>query len=289
MGSSTINLYYRLTKPGIIYGNLYTGAAGFLFGSRGGIDIRGLVAVLVGTALVIASACVVNNITDIKIDKKMDRTKKRSLVSGQISVTHATLFASILGVSGFAILISWVNWLTVLVGVIGYVDYTIAYALAKRHTPHSTLIGSISGATPILAGYTGATGMLHAEAIILFLTMVIWQMPHFYAIGLFQRKDYKKAGIPLLTEKTSHKRMVQIMCLYIVLYGLSAITLGLIGAKLHFLYMIGMSVISLWWLKVGLDGWRARDTEAWARQVFKRSLVVLLIFSISVALAYRLP
>src|SRR5579864_8916638 len=97
--------YYLLTKPGIIYGNLLTAVAGLFLASKGTVHIGFFVETLLGIAFVIASACVVNNYTDRDIDRKMERTKKRALVTKAISVKSAIIYAIILGMIGFAILI----------------------------------------------------------------------------------------------------------------------------------------------------------------------------------------
>src|SRR5687768_2294107 len=86
--------YSAVTKPGIIRGNVMTGAAGFLFGSRGDINWALFIAVLSGIALVIASACVANNYIDRHIDKRMARTKKRALVVGDISLQAALVYSA---------------------------------------------------------------------------------------------------------------------------------------------------------------------------------------------------
>src|SRR4051794_30166378 len=101
MNAEVIKSYYSLTKPGIIYSNLLAAAAGFLFGSLGHVNILVFFATLLGTALVIAAACVFNNYIDRGIDKKMKRTAKRALVVKSISVNNALAFGSILVVLGF--------------------------------------------------------------------------------------------------------------------------------------------------------------------------------------------
>jgi len=110
----TVKAYYRLTKPGIIYGNAITALAGFLLASRGHIDIILGIATLLGISLVIASACVFNNYLDQGIDIKMARTKKRALVTGVIKGQAALVYAVILGIVGFTALAAYTNALTVI-------------------------------------------------------------------------------------------------------------------------------------------------------------------------------
>jgi protoheme IX farnesyltransferase len=158
--------YYRLTKPGIIYGNLISATAGFLLASNHHINLWLLLATLAGTSLVIASGCVFNNYLDRNIDKKMARTKKRALVLKTIPVINALVFAMVLFIAGFAVLGLYTNWLVVVIGLVGFVDYVVLYGYSKRHTMHSTLVGTVAGATPILAGYCAARGHFDSGAIL---------------------------------------------------------------------------------------------------------------------------
>ena len=164
-----IRAYYSLTKPGVLYGNVITAAAGFFLASGRHIDWWLFLALLVGTTLVIGSACVINNYFDQDIDSLMERTKKRAIVSGQVPARSALVFGIILGILGMMILVAYTNWLVVAIGVIGFIDYVVLYGmLSKRMSVHGTLVGSISGAMPILAGYVGAAGVIDLGAILVF-------------------------------------------------------------------------------------------------------------------------
>jgi protoheme IX farnesyltransferase len=147
-----INKYYRLTKPGIIRGNLLTVIGGFLLASKGVVDGWLLLQTVVGSTLVMASGCVFNNYLDQEIDAKMKRTQKRALVSGEISKRSALVFGVVLGVLGIATLIVFTNPVTVLVGMVGWFAYVVVYSIFKRRTRFGTLVGSVSGAIPPAGG-----------------------------------------------------------------------------------------------------------------------------------------
>lgn len=280
--------YYLLTKPGIIRGNLMTAAAGFLFASQGHIDWRLFVALLAGTALVIASGCVFNNYLDRGIDKKMDRTKKRSLVIGDISAQNAIAYASILGIAGFTILALYTNFITVIVGLVGIIDYVIIYGWAKRYTVHSTLIGGISGSTSLVAGYTAVTGTFNVVALLLFLIMALWQMPHFYAIGIYRRKDYASANLPILTVQKGIGAAKKEILLYIIGY-IAAVSLLAILGYAGYIYLAVMLAITFWWLWIALQGPKTKDDIKWAHKIFGISLLVLMTFSVMISLDHWLP
>ncbi len=275
--------YIKLLKPGIVRGNSITATGGFLFASAGIVDFKLMAALVGGTALVMSGACVLNNVIDQPIDSKMQRTKNRPLVARTISNRMAIVYGSLLTVLGFLTLIMFTNNLTVLIGLIGFVDYVIIYGYFKRKTHHSTLIGTIAGATPPLAGYVAVSGEIDLAASLLFLILVFWQMPHFYAIAIRRQKDYKKAGLPMLPIVKGIARTKIEMIIYGVLFVFATSALYVYGLA-GFAYIFAMMVLSLYWLKVISDGFVTKDNIAWANKVFGVSLFVLLSFSILISL-----
>jgi protoheme IX farnesyltransferase len=279
--------YYRLTKPGIIYGNLMTTIAGFFLASTHTIDWGLFVAVCLGVALIIGASCAANNVMDRKIDSKMKRTQNRALVTGLITPKNALLFASVLGGIGLLDLIIFTNYLTVIAGMIGCIDYLYFYGIAKRSTIHSTLIGSVAGATPILAGYLSVTDHLSWVGVSLFAILVIWQMPHFYAIAINHLKQYRSAKLPLLPLKVSIKHTkIQIVC-YIVLF----VIVSLLPTLLHVcgdIYFGTMLALGLIWLYLASKGFSATSDQKWAKSVFRFSLIVILLFSVLLSFGKRL-
>jgi heme o synthase len=283
-----IKAYYRLTKPGIVYGNDLTAGGGFLLASRHHIDIGLLAAMLAGLSLVIASACVFNNYIDRDLDKKMSRTKNRALVSGSISRQNALIFASLLGVGGSIILGFLTNLLTLTVALAALFAYVVLYGIGKRKTVHGTLIGTISGAAPPVVGYAAAKGHLDGAALILYLILVCWQMPHFYAIAMYRLSDYKAAGLPVLPAVKGLRRTKLEILIYTFLFVLSVIALSVSGYT-GLVFLIVMAGLGLYWLWRGLAGFNAKNDTRWARQMFGLSLIVLLSLSLMLAVGARLP
>lgn len=263
-------------------------AAAFIFASNGSIDWSEFFAMLIGTSLVIGSSCVFNNYLDIDLDKKMQRTKNRALVTGEVSVKKAIAFAIILGICGLWVLFVWTNLLTMIIGVVGMVFYIAIYGYAKRNSVHGTIVGSISGALPPVAGYTAATGSLDLSALILFLILVTWQMPHFYAIAIYRFKDYQSAGLPVLPIVQGIKlTQIQIMA-YVLLYIIAVTSLFFFSsAGVSFLLITSTSGLA--WLYLGAKGFRNVEPQKWARKMFFYSLIVLLMLSVMLALNPWLP
>lgn len=282
--------YYHLTKPGIIYGNLITTSAGFLLAStsKNRIQFMLLVGTLLSIALIIGSACTVNNYIDRKIDAKMARTKKRALVIGTIPASRAIAFAIILGFSGFIILGLYTNFLTLCLGVMAYFVYIVPYGIAKRRSVHGTAVGSVAGALPPVAGYCAVTNNLDGGALLLLLLLVFWQMPHFYAIAMFRYKDYKAAGLPVLpVKKGTMAAKIQIL-LYIVAFTVTG-SLFTVTGYTNVIFLVVIMGLGLSWLYKGVQGFSALDDKKWARGMFFYSLIVNLSMSLLLAVGALLP
>lgn len=298
--------YYELTKSGLVLGNLITVIAGFLLGTRILHGIIGtlvinwwlLLATLLGIALVMASGCVFNNYIDRDIDTKMDRTKHRALVNKHISGRNAFIFAIVLGAIGFLILLLDTNLVAALAAVTGFIFYVFAYSLwGKRNSVYGTFIGAIAGATPPVVGYAAASGRIDAAAAILFLIMLAWQMPHFFAIAIRRHDDYAAAGIPVMPVKNGLRRTKFSMVIYIIEFILAASLLFIFGYT-EAVYLTITLILGLVWLILGLRGFGisdrsgARDDAAhvsdanknWARQMFFLSLIVMMVLFITIAI-----
>lgn len=281
--------YYQLAKPGIVQGNLLSLLAGyFLAASLYGFNFVALVGVLVGTALVIASGCVFNNLLDRHIDAKMERTERRALVRHTVSLRAAAVYAILLGAAGFCFLWFLTNPLTTVVGVLGIVWYVIIYGYVKRRTPWSTLIGSVCGATPPVAGYVAVTGSLDSAALILFLILVVWQMPHFYAIAIRREDEYRAGGLPVLAVVKGATVTKKRILAYVVLFCLTTPWLTLLGYT-GMAYLVLSIAISVYWLTVAVRTWGEPNDKKWAGRIFGISLLVLLLQAVIIATGHWLP
>lgn len=263
-------------KPGITLSNTLTAVAGFfLAASIVPFSLTALVGGVLGTALVIASACVLNNIIDRNIDTRMKRTAKRELASGKINYKYALLFSIALGVIGFVLLITLTNLLTTILGLIAYVWYVAIYGYAKRTTPLSTLIGGVPGALPPVAGYTALTGTFDIAALILFLILFFWQIPHFYAISMFRKDDYASAHLPVWAVRFGLGRTKFHILISIILFAATVPLLTLFGYT-GIIFAVAASAVALYWLYKALTLYKKVDDIKWARTMFGISLMTLL-------------
>jgi protoheme IX farnesyltransferase len=274
--------YYQLTKPGIIRANVITAVAAFFLASEGVIDTATLLGLIIGTTLVVASGCVFNNYLDRKIDKHMKRTKNRALVTGVIKPVQALRFGWMLLIVGSGILVFLTNLLTALIGIIAVALYVYAYGYAKRHTHYATEVGTLPGAASILAGYTAVTGSLDLTAWLLFVVMVVWQLPHFLAITIFRSEEYAAAKLSVLPHRIGVEATQRRIMFGILGFGISTMVLGLI-ASLSIWYFMVMFALSMYWLYSALSGYQVTEQIKWARKVFGYSLIILLLFCILIA------
>lgn len=292
MYRDTLKRYVSLTKPGVLFGNVITGVAGFCLASAWlrRFDAGLFLAAISGMTLIIASACALNNVLDQDIDRIMARTKKRAVASGAVPARRALIFSIILGMTGVAVLALWTSWLVVAIGIAGFVVYVWLYgALAKRRSIHGTLVGSISGAAPILAGYVAASGRLDIAALLVFLALFFWQFPEFFSIAIYRREEYRAAGVPVITVKKSVTYTKYRIFAYAVLFLASALLLTLFHYT-GYTYAAIMTLAGGYWVVIGFNGFKPGiDNDRWARKMFHASLNILLLYSLLIAVGPLLP
>lgn len=275
--------YYLITKPGIVLGNLVTLAAGFLLASKGVFHFSLFLTTLFGLGFIMASACIFNNFIDRRLDRKMQRTRNRPLASGKISPQNALLFAVALGLIGTAILWAYTNPLTVFIAAIGFTVYVLFYSLWKSHTVFGTAMGSVAGAVPPVVGYCAVSNAFDLGAFIFFFMLVLWQMPHFFAIAIFRLEDYAAAKIPVLpVVKGLHKAKVR-MVIYIIAFTAVSLTLTLFNYT-GYVYFTAVITLGFSWLILCLQGFRSTDDQLWGRRMFQLSLVLIAVLSLIIPL-----
>ncbi|MEH6564249.1 MAG: heme o synthase [Halopseudomonas sp.] len=281
--------YLLITKPGIIFGNLIAVAGGYFLAAQGQIDPVLLLATVIGLSLVVASGCVMNNCIDRDIDRHMQRTRGRVLVTGQISLLAALTHGAVLGFAGFGMLWWFTNPLATALAAVGFVIYVGFYSLwLKRSSVYGTLVGSLSGAMPPVVGYCAVTGQFDTGAALLLLIFCLWQMPHSYAIAIFRFDDYSAAGIPVLPVKEGIRVAKQHIVWYIIAFAAAALMLAVSGFT-GYGYLLIALLVSIWWLVIALSGYRRQvDDQIWARKLFGFSIIAITALSLMMSIDFRL-
>jgi heme o synthase len=284
-----IKNYLLVTKPGIIFANLVTAAAGFFLASKGRVDIAVLMPAIIGISLVVASGCVFNNCIDRNMDRKMTRTHNRILAKGLMSPGVAVCYASLLGVVGMALLWSAANVLTVTIVLTGFTIYVVVYSLfLKRNSVYGTLIGSLAGAAPPLAGYCSVSNHFDVEAVILLSIFSLWQIPHSYAIAVFRFDDYAAAAIPVLPVKLGTATAKKHIIAYILTF-MSATLMLTLGGYTGFRYLAVSALMGLSWLCLAWLGHKTSDDQLWAKKLFVFSILNIFVLSLMMSIDFTAP
>ena len=190
--------FIELTKPRITFLILVSTALGFYMASSKDIDWIAFFYTMVGTLFLSGGAGTVNHYIEKDLDTLMNRTQSRPIPAGLIEHNIALYFGIVLSAIGILILFLLVNQLTALLGILTLILYIFIYTPLKKITWLNTTIGAIPGAMPVLGGWSGASNSISPDAWILFAILFLWQHPHFYAIALMCKDDYKRAGFMML-------------------------------------------------------------------------------------------
>lgn len=282
--SATWRDFLALTKMGIVMSNMITAFAGmFLAAYYTNVQLFGLgnlhlvIFGLLGSALVMAGGCSLNNYIDRDIDHLMDRTNERPTVTGRIPDKQVLLFGLLLSLLGMLFLLA-ASLTAAVLGLIGLVFYVVIYTMwTKRTTSLNTIVGSVSGAVPPLIGWAAIDSSLHPVAWVLFLIMFIWQPPHFLALAMKRCEEYRRAGIPMLPVVSGFQVTKRQMVLYVA--ALIPISL-LLSPTFGPVYTTIATILGVGWLALGVAGFRMKDDMKWARLMFVYSLNYLTIIFI---------
>ena len=200
--SSRLSQYYALTKPRVVQLIVFCALIGMVLAVPGWPTVSQWVhmgVACVGIWLVAAAAAAFNCLVERSIDARMKRTAWRPTARGELSHSQALLFSALLCAAGAAILLLAVNALTLWLTLATFIGYAVIYTLVlKPLTPQNIVIGGASGAMPPVLGWAAMTGQVGHEALLLFLIIFLWTPPHFWALALFMKGDYSKAGVPML-------------------------------------------------------------------------------------------
>ena len=258
--------FVEITKARLSISVVVSTIAGYLLGFNESQPFQWLVLVLliVGGYCMVGASNVFNQIIEIELDAKMDRTKNRPLPSGSISKQKAFILGCVLTVLGLIILYN-VNPKTAMFGAISIFMYVSLYTPLKTVTPLSVFVGAFPGAIPFMLGWVAATGYFGIEAGTLFIIQFFWQFPHFWAIGWFLYDDYKKAGFFMLPTGERDKKTALQTILYTIWMILASVipAFGFTGNLfLSKVAAIIVVLLGLWMLFYAVQLHKKMDAQA---------------------------
>jgi protoheme IX farnesyltransferase len=275
--------YLTLTKPRIMSLLVLTSVCAMVAGAGGSPAPLALAALVLGGALACGGASALNHVLDRDIDRLMGpRTASRPVAAGRIAPAHAVAFAFVLLVLSLIVLTALDNLLTAALSLSGAAFYVVVYTLLlKRNTEQNIVIGGAAGAIPPLAGWAAAHGTLGLGALMLFVIVLLWTPPHFWALALLIAPGYKAAGVPMMPVTRGPRATATQVLWYSV--GLVVVTLvpGLLGT-FGLLYVVCAALLGAVLCALA---WRlSRDPSATAAAVlFHYSLLYLALLFVAVA------
>lgn len=270
--------YVTLTKPRVVLLMLLTALIGMQLACDHFIPFTTLVFANIGIALASASAAVINQCVDRHIDAKMQRTQHRPLVSGNINITQALIFALILGVTGLSLLYFFINTITAWLTLVTLIGYAVFYTMfLKKATPQNIVIGGAAGAAPPMLGWIAVTGQLDPQALLLMLIIYVWTPPHFWALAIHRIEDYKKANIPMLP--VTHG--INYTKLNIVLYSILLFIVCLLPYLIQMsglIYLITACILNIVMIYYSYKLYQDSNPKSpWAMKTFNYSIVFLMV------------
>jgi heme o synthase len=277
-----LGAYVALTKPRIIELLLVTTLPTMVVAARGVPSGWLVLATLVGGALAAGGANAVNMYVDRDIDRLMDRTQHRPLVTGAVSPQAALAFAVVLELLAFAELWALVNLLSAVLAVSATLFYVFVYSVwLKRTSTQNIVIGGAAGAVPVLVGWAAVRDSLGVAPLVLFAIIFVWTPPHFWALAIRYRDDYRRAEVPMMPAVVGFTRTARQIVVYTVLLWAMSLVFYPV-ARMGDLYLAAAIVLGAIFLWQAVQLLRDRTPER-AMRLFGYSISYLTLLFAAMA------
>jgi protoheme IX farnesyltransferase len=275
--------YAELVKARLTLLVLLTTAVGYYLGARSPVSSLGLFHVVFGTAAAAAGAAALNQWWERKVDALMQRTKTRPVPGGRMRPAEALVVGGLLSLVGVAYLAITCNALSAFLSALTILIYIFAYTPLKRISTFNTLVGAVPGALPPVIGWAAARNQLDSGAWSLFAILVLWQLPHFFAIAWMYREDYSRAGFQMIsnddpTAARSASQSIFFSMLLLVVAGMPAF-LGITSQ----IYVLIELALGAWYVASSMRFLRIHTAPA-ARSLFFTSIVYLPLLLLAMVL-----
>ncbi len=268
--------YLELTKPRITMLVVITGVPGLLLAAHGFPGARVFFGTLVGTVLAAASAASLNMYFDRDIDALMRRTAMRPLPAGILPPASALGLGFVLAALAWMVLLLCANLLAATIGMASILYYAVLYTVwLKRRTPQNIVIGGGAGASAPLIAWAAVTGRIELAGLMLFAIIFLWTPPHFWALSLYRRDDYERAGLPMLPVTHGERETRR----QILLYSIALVAVTLVVAPLAGLgtiYGVTAAVLGGGFLLGAIRLYRDEETRH-AVSLFRYSILYLFL------------
>ena len=268
---SKFKTYLVFTKFRLSFLVILSALTGYLF--AGGKDLTEITYLMLGGTLVTGASNGANQIWERNLDKIMNRTNRRPLPTGEMSLKEAFIIVILFLFLGTYLL--WlINMKSAVLGLLAFLSYVFVYTPLKQVTPWAVFVGAFPGAIPPFLGAIAATDAFGFVPGVLFFVQFTWQFPHFWAIAWVLYDDYKKAGFSLLPSKEGKSKAsgFQIMAysLALIPFSLMPWLLGWTGV----VTLISASLLGIWFFYLSYKLFHSCET-ADARKLMFASFVYL--------------
>jgi len=283
--------YVALTKPRVIELLLVTTAPVMVLAQNGIPNLWLVVATLIGGSLSAGSAGAFNCYIDRDIDRVMERTKNRPLVTGELSDREALVFAWLVGIASIVWLAVTTNLLAAALSAAAIFFYVVVYTLwLKRRTAQNIVWGGIAGCFPVLIGWAAVTGSLDWAPVILFFVVFLWTPPHYWPLSMRYRADYASVNVPMLAVVRGRT----LVGLQVVLYAWATVACSLLlipVASMGILYSVVAVAAGGWFIIEShrLYSTAIRHDAVKPMRVFHSSISYLTLLFIAVGVDPLLP
>jgi protoheme IX farnesyltransferase len=268
--------FYALTKPRVVQLIVFCAVIGMFLAVPGLPEWDKALAGTAGIWLVAAAAAAFNCLVEQQIDRRMARTAWRPTAKGELTNTQTLAFSVLLCSLGAAILLIWVNAITLWLTLATFVGYAIVYTLIlKPLTPQNIVIGGASGAMPPVLGWAAMRGEASADAWLLCLIIFLWTPPHFWALALYRTEDYRRSGLPMLPV-THGPDFTKLHVFLYTLVLLAGTALPFVSGMSGWFYLVSAMILGLLFCAYGFRLWRDYS-DALARRTFRFSIVYLML------------
>lgn len=266
--------YWALTKPRVTQLAVFCAIIGMFLATPGMVPWSVLIGGSIGIWLLAGAAFAVNCLVEQKLDAKMRRTAWRPSATGELGQKQIIVFALLMGFAGMVLLWNFANPLTMWATLITFVGYAIIYTLLlKPATPQNIVIGGLSGAMPPALGWAAVANDLPAEAWLLVLIIFTWTPPHFWALALYRREDYKQSGLPMLPV-THGERFTLLHILLYTLVLIAATILPFIYKMSGYFYLASALILGGMFLAYAIALFRNYSDDL-AKRTFRFSIIYL--------------
>ena len=266
--------YWALTKPRVTQLAVFCAIIGMFLATPGMVPWSVLIGGSIGIWLLAGAAFAVNCLVEQKLDAKMRRTAWRPSATGELGQKQIIIFALVIGLAGMMLLWNFANPLTMWATLITFVGYAIIYTLLlKPATPQNIVIGGLSGAMPPALGWAAVANDLPAEAWLLVLIIFTWTPPHFWALALYRREDYRQSGLPMLPI-THGERFTLLHILLYTLVLIAATILPFIYKMSGLFYLASALVLGGMFLAYAIALFRNYSDDL-AKRTFRFSIIYL--------------